>query len=389
MSGHLAQSNAWLLQALELDQPLNQRSKKTEHLLQQYRLKNNQHWQHTTPSLPAQGRNTLQRLSVVVATNRINTRGPVDYRQDNAITTNVTTPLQQWESTHLVQRQQAAMAMAMQDTSKAMTLYQALWEQLPLPSTLASTHTVVSATTINHIAVMLTFLGQNTLDNHPIERLLGLKIAPLSDTVKLCQLALQQSSKSKTLVNTDAFKPFSSSPDPWVAGLALWLQDKRSEAIDQWDSIDGRTPTGYLQLAEALTALKAYALAQTMALRGLELSNDGSAEDTQALAVLNTWQQHLKINKAKAQTQVFLGNTLFVNKQYADAKRAYLEANTLSPTWDTPYLRLGELYEKLKSPSEALLAYTHAIELTPALMDSKLFSKKMAKLKVKVIVNKQ
>jgi tetratricopeptide (TPR) repeat protein len=380
-SGHLAQGNAWLLQALELDTTPKQPSSQNARLLQQYRLQNNQHRQSVIAPLPAQG-TTIQKQVLLVAYRGIP-------QQSTTISPSLAIPVQQWEASHITQRQQASMAVATQDAPKGLMLYQALWQQLPQPNSMASSRTVVSQQTLSHMAIMLTFLGQATVANKTTEDLIASKLTgTVPDTIRLCQVVLQQANK-RTVLSTsgEGFKAFETNADPWVAGLALWLQHKRCEATNQWDSVDGRTPTGYLQLVEQLSALKAYAMVQTMVQRGLELSSDGSAEDTQALAVLNTWQQQAKSSKAKAQIQVFLGNTLFANKQYPKAKEAYMAANTLAPTWDTPYLRLGELYEHLKSPKEALESYTQATELTPALMDSKLFAKKMQKLRARANAN--
>jgi tetratricopeptide (TPR) repeat protein len=157
------------------------------------------------------------------------------------------------------------------------------------------------------------------------------------------------------------------SNNDFAAGEALFLLGRYREAQERLDAVDGQTAKGYLQAADRLLLDQELVLANALYQRGYQMDP------------LPDIQQGLKRIQAKqklSEQKISAGNQLYDAKRFAEAVVQYEQANRIYQEWEVPYLRLGDAYEKLHEKDKAGMAYRMAVQLNPALLDSKGFAKK-------------
>jgi tetratricopeptide (TPR) repeat protein len=167
------------------------------------------------------------------------------------------------------------------------------------------------------------------------------------------------------------YTPLTQTPDDQTAGLALFLAGDYAKANERLDAIDGGTPEGYMHVADVLMLHHAFVMAETMARRGLQMGDLPGLRNT----LLAIEQQRELARKA-----VTYGDVDQKRKDWASAQQQFEQASRISPEWETPYLRLGELMLKRNKPAAAYAQYSQAVKITPSLLSSPSFSKKYHKL---------
>lgn len=70
-------------------------------------------------------------------------------------------------------------------------------------------------------------------------------------------------------------------------------------------------------------------------------------------------------NSADYQLSNELGQAFYLNKEYAEALKAFKEAAAIAPQVATTWNNIGNAFSALKRQSEALVAYERAITLDP------------------------
>ncbi|MBK8189327.1 MAG: tetratricopeptide repeat protein [Vampirovibrionales bacterium] len=156
-----------------------------------------------------------------------------------------------------------------------------------------------------------------------------------------------------------------------AAGEAFFLLQRYREARQQFDAIDGLDAVGFIRAVDRLESLGAIGSARSLADRALTLTPSPALSDS---------KDRLSQRQQRAIALIQDGNSFFREKRYAEARDAYRQAQTFSPDWETPPLRLADAYEMLKDPARAYQSYRLAVAMTPELLDSKGFAKKYRRL---------
>jgi tetratricopeptide (TPR) repeat protein len=170
------------------------------------------------------------------------------------------------------------------------------------------------------------------------------------------------------------YTPFFQSQDDFIAGQALFLASDIAKANERLDAVDGASPEGYQAVADILLLQHAFVMADTMAHRGLQMGE---------LPSLRATMQAIALQRQLAQKAITYGDVDTQRKDWPSAQKQYLQASLLNPEWETPYLRMGELYVKWKKPADAYNQYHKAVTISPSLLTSPAFSKKYQKLAAK------
>lgn len=211
---------------------------------------------------------------------------------------------------------------------------------------------------------------QNTLSG------LGSGLPPLleMDRIKM-QIALTPGAANTGVYSENirqALEYMTRSNNDLASGEALFLLGRYREAQERLDGVDGQTGIGYLRVGDRLLLDQELIMSAAMYQRGFQID---------ALPEIKQGLKRIEAKQKLADQKVQEGNLLFDGKQYSQAVIKYEQAAQIHREWETPYLRLGDTYQRLKQKDKAAKAFQQAVELNSSLLDSKGFSKKYKSLK--------
>ncbi|MBY0404114.1 MAG: tetratricopeptide repeat protein [Cyanobacteria bacterium] len=197
----------------------------------------------------------------------------------------------------------------------------------------------------------------------------SLQTSPLIQMDRIKMTLALKGSGSSTL--TQQLNTLSQSRDDLAAGEALFILGRFKEAQERLDAVDGETGAGYLLVGDRLLLDQELVASAALYQRGYQLEQ---------LPALKQGLARISAKQRLAEQKLKEGNLLFDAKKYAEALPLYIQSARIQREVETPYLRLGDTYEKLHEKEQAAKAYQQAVAINPGLLDSKPFAKKYKSL---------